>query len=100
MYENNDHNIYRIKEIHASGKLKCLKLGKYPMSYQDVALPWETVGVYRKGPITSKIWEINPEDVHGKVISVKKLLITCPNNILREKWNKTPKIYSISCQFH
>ena len=83
--ENNDHTFYKIKKILVSGQFLCCKIGKYPAVFDNVSLPWETVGVYRKGPLTSKEVILDPSETCGKGIIVGNLIITCPVNILEEK---------------
>ena len=68
-----------------SGHLICVKHGRFPVTFVELNVPWESVGVYRKGPITNKQIIIDPSNVHGKVLSVGNLLLTCPLNILKEK---------------
>ena len=86
IYENNDHHFYKISEIRPDSQLLCLKMGKYPLSYSEYPnLPWNLVGVYKKGPITNKTRIISPSECHGKALIVGKLILSCPINILEEK---------------
>ena len=56
------------------------------MSFPETpSLVWSTVGVFKKGGTASKPLHISKDIVAGKVLSIHDLLITCPNNILREK---------------
>ena len=78
--------MYKIKNINESGHLQCVRQGRFPIYFPEVpSFDWNSVGVYRKGPETNKNVIILPADVHGKVIEVNDMLITCPNNILTEK---------------
>ena len=86
VYENNQHSMHKIVDIGNSGKLICVKQGRYHVSFPELPnLPWSSVGVYKKGPLTNKQKLIEPSEVHGKVLNVADFLITCPINILHEK---------------
>ena len=84
VFQDSKHEFYKIKEVLDSGNFMCVKIGKYPVSFND-SLPGNSVGVYGKGPITSKQTLIPRKKCSGKAIIVKNLLITCPSNILEEK---------------
>lgn len=85
VYENCTHVIYKIKSKEKD-LLLCNQLGNHPISLPNTTmLDWATVGVYRKGGLSSIDVVINKNKVSGKVIKVENLLITCPLNILREK---------------
>ena len=85
VYENCSHVMYKIKSIE-NETMTCNQIGNHEVELQNTRmLNWSSVGVYRKGGLSSIDVFINKRDVAGKVISVEKLLITCPNNILREK---------------
>ena len=85
IYENSKHMVFKIKSID-NDHLTCNQLGNHDltMPYTNM-LNWSAVGVYRKGGLASTDVIINRKNVCGKVIVVDKYLITCPNNILREK---------------
>ena len=85
VYENNKHVIYKIKTID-NENLICNQLGNLEVEFTNTPmLNWSSVGVYRKGGLSSVDVNISRNAVAGKVIKVDKYLITCPNNILREK---------------
>lgn len=85
VYENNTHIIYKIKEID-NDNLICNQMGNFEVQLQCTQmLNWSSVGVYRKGGVSSVDVTVNKNRVAGKVIKVDKYLITCPNSILREK---------------
>ena len=93
-YEKNEYHIYQISDIN--GKLiTCNKIGKYPAIFEETPnINWSHVGVFRKGGVSSDVTILNSSQICGKVIIVGKYLITCANNILREKWKKNvPIIY-------
>ena len=84
VHDSKGYNLYEINKITNTGKFLCLKYGKYPPTF-SVDLPWTSVGVFQKGPLTDTQVEICPKNVSGKMIKVSNLLITCPKNVLREK---------------
>ena len=85
-WENNDHNIYIIQDIVDDENLICKKIGKYPHEFEETpTLNWARVGVYKKGGIGPENYIVNKKKISGKVLHVMNFLITCPNNILREK---------------
>ena len=83
-YNDNKHELYVIMEMNEE-IFTCRRQGKF--EYRSSLLPnidWKTVGVFKKGPIGSDIFEINKNDIKGKVICVLNMLITCPINVLLE----------------
>ena len=46
---------------------------------------WEKVGVFRLGPHSNEIVEIDRKKIEGKLLKVDNLLMTCPNNVLNEQ---------------
>ena len=86
VWQYNRHNMYKIVEILEDGDLICHKIVKSEYEFDDVALPWKCVGLYELIEIDeSDHVMIDQKNVSGKVIFVNNLLITCPNNVLREK---------------
>lgn len=85
VFENGTHVIYKIQSIN-NDLLLCNQLGNLEITLPNTnMLNWSSVGVYRKGGLSSIDVVINQKKVAGKVMVVEKLLITCPNNVLREK---------------
>ena len=85
-YESNEHVIYNINSIEENDQLICNQLGNHEVEFENTRmLNWSSVGVYRKGGLSSTDVIISRNKVAGKVIKVGKYLITCPINILREK---------------
>ena len=86
VYDSNSHVIYKIKSIQENGQLICNQLGNHEVVFEHTSmLNWSSVGVYRKGGLSSIDVIVQRDKVAGKVIKVGKFLITCPINILREK---------------
>ena len=85
VYESNVHVIYKIKSIEEDN-LICNQLGNHEAEFPNSSmLNWSTVGVYRKGGLSSIDVTVPRKNVAGKVLKVGKNLITCSSNILREK---------------
>lgn len=84
-YVNNEHLIYKIQSIDNNNMI-CNQMGNHEANFENTPmLNWSSVGVYRKGGLSSENVVIDRSSVAGKVIRVDKYLITCPNSILREK---------------
>ena len=84
-YEDNTHVIYKIQSLENDGYI-CNQMGNHPVNMPCTnMLNWSSVGVYRKGGLSSENVLLKKEEIAGKVIKIKNLLITCPVNILREK---------------
>ena len=85
VFESNVHVIYKIKLIQDDVFI-CNQLGNHEVEFQCTRmLNWSSVGVYRKGGLSSIDVTISKDNVCGKVLKVGKYLLTCPMNILREK---------------
>ena len=86
VYESQQHVIYKIKEIQEKNHLICNRLGNHEIVLENThMLNWSSVGVYKKGGLSSIDIIVPRKNVAGKVMKVGKYLITCPVNILREK---------------
>lgn len=85
IYEDSKHIVYKIKSI-VNDILTCNQMGNHELDLPNThMLNWSSVGVYRKGGLSSLDVTVNRKNVCGKVMKVDNYLITCPNNILREK---------------
>ena len=85
VFENSKHVMYQIQSID-NDMLLCNQIGNHSVTFPcTTMLNWSAVGVYRRGGLSSEDVIINKKKVSGKVMKVEKYLITCPNNILREK---------------
>lgn len=85
IFTNNTYVIYKIMSIEHD-TLTCNQLGNHEVEFPTTSmLSWSSVGVFRKGGLSSINVAINRKDVTGKVLKVDRYLITCPINILREK---------------
>lgn len=85
LYKNNESDLYVIN--HIDGDIfTCKKQGKF--QYHSTLLPnydWNSIGVFKKGPIGEEDFYINRNEIKGKVLSVLNVLITCPINVLNEQ---------------
>lgn len=85
IYQDMTHKIFKIVEKNED-QFVCVRQGKYPAAFSELPnLEWGKVGIYKKGPISEEKVNIKREQICGKVLQVQNLLITCPNNVLREK---------------
>ena len=86
VFKSCKHVMYQLKNIEENGNLICNQLGNHEVVFENTSmLNWSSVGVYRKGGLSTIDVIVPKKDVAGKVIKVGKYLITCPVNILREK---------------
>ena len=86
VYEDDKHVVYKIKSIQNNDIFICNQIGNHELTLPHTQmLNWSSVGVYRKGGTCSVDVNVSRKNIAGKVIVVEKYLITCPNNILREK---------------
>ena len=85
IYQNKKYAMYEISDIDGD-IVHANKIGMYPATFpQAPNIPWSSVGVFRKGGVSSEITTINTSEIHGKVLNVGKYLITCSFNVLNEK---------------
>lgn len=84
-YQDGTHKMYKIIENNED-HVMCNRQGKYKCTFKEMPnIDWASVGVYTQGPTSDRIKKIMKKNICGKVIKVKQFLITCPNNVLREK---------------
>lgn len=85
--DRNEHEIFNIIKVNDDNKsYLCTKQGRYPFNCPLTSeINWNTVGVYEMGPSSAMEVEILRKNICGKVIKVKNLLLTCPENVLREQ---------------
>ena len=83
-FTNQEYNLYLINSIEDE-VLYCSPLGKRKHQFPLCHLNWGQIGVFKTGAISDDIVPIMKNDVHGKVLRVSNLLITCPINVLIEK---------------
>ena len=85
VYENNAHVIYKIVSS-LKDTFICNQMGNHKATFPNTnMLNWSSVGVYKKGGLSSENVTVKRDQIAGKVLKIKNLLITCPVNILREK---------------
>ena len=84
-YNRNEYKFFKVIKIDDE-TLICNPIGVYPAVFPETPnLDWSKVGVFERGGICSEEVKIKTADTCGKVLYVGKYLITCPDNILREK---------------
>ena len=83
-YKNADYFIYKVSDVN-DDVLTCQKVGKYPVNFNETPnLNWAKVGIFKKGGTCSENVDIHASNISGKVLTVGKFIITCPNNVLKE----------------
>ena len=84
-FHGNEYKLYKIVSIE-DNNFECKIIEKSETMFpQTPTLHWSKVGVFKSGEITDEIEFIERKQIAGKVIRVKDLFITCPNNVLQEK---------------
>lgn len=84
-YKRKEYFIYQVTNID-NDDITCNKVGMYPAQFKETPeIDWSTVGVFRKGGVSSQESVIQSSEIEGKVLNVGKYLITCPINVLHEK---------------
>ena len=84
-YAEGDYNFFKVIHVDTD-TISCVKIGKYVANYPETPnLPWNRVGVFRAGGETDENVVLSKNEISGKLFRVQNFLITCPNNVLREK---------------
>lgn len=84
-YKRKQYLIYQVTDIE-DGLITCNKVGMYPVHFEETPnIEWSTVGVFKKGGVSSEDTFLQTSEIGGKVLVVGKYLITCPINVLHEK---------------
>ena len=84
-YNDNTHHMYKIISVHES-HVTCYQQGFQPISFPETPrIEWKKVGVFKQGPMGNSKISVQLSDISGKVILVRNLFITCPNNVLQEQ---------------
>lgn len=84
-YENNQYKLYKICNIDGKD-FDCQEISALPCTFPETpTLNWSLVGVFKEGETLTEIKTIQKSSVKGKLVSVDGYMITCPNNVLREK---------------
>lgn len=77
--------MYKIVDL-VDETVVCNPQGKFNCTFKNVRdLSWSSVGVFQKGPISKEIVKVPQHMIAGKVLKVGSYLITCPDNVLKEK---------------
>ena len=87
IFENGAYKFYKIIKIQNDGQYMCHRIGKRQFEPQETAvekLKWETVGVFKFAAFTNQEITLSRNQISGKAIIVKDLIMTCPTNVLQE----------------
>lgn len=88
IHENSNYNMYKIITIEKNNPelLICNIQGKVDIDFSEAMdINWSQIGVFKEGATGNEVIRIPRSHVHGKVMKVCSLLITCPLNVLQEK---------------
>lgn len=84
-YTNDNVHMYKVTDI-VNDVAICNPQGKFICEFPNTSeLSWASVGVFQKGPTSRELVHVPHNSIAGKVIKVGSYLITCPNNVLKEK---------------
>ena len=87
-YINDEINMYKVLD-QKNDEIICNPQGKFLCNFKETPalseLAWSSVGVFRKGPASNELVKVPHASVSGKVLKVADYLITCPENVLKEK---------------
>lgn len=84
-YDNDNVNIYKIIDIVDEVAI-CHEQGKYTCTFDETPeLCWSSVGVFNTGALSTETVNIPQNAIAGKALKVGSYLITCPENVLKEK---------------
>ena len=83
--ENKKIKMYTIVKTINENEFLCTEQGKFEMTMPLVPeYNWSSVGVFKEGPKSEDLQNIERKYICGKVIKVQNYLITCPLNVLHE----------------
>lgn len=86
IFDGEQYLMYQIIEIENNNTFICNVQGRLEIEFNEATeLNWSKVGVFREGATGNEEVRIEKHQVHGKVLKVCSLLITCPINVLNEK---------------
>ena len=84
-YINDDVHMYKVLDV-IDGEIICNPQGKFVADFNETPeLSWSSVGVFKKGATSNDVIKVQEKSIAGKVMKVGEYLITCPENILKEK---------------
>ena len=84
-YKHGEYKLYKIEEIH-DDEFTCKIINTSEIKYsQTPTLKWQSVGHFKEENMSVETVKVKPENIAGKVIRVKNVLLTCPINVLDEK---------------
>ena len=84
-YTDGRYQIYKIID-EKDDDVICNPQGTFACEFSETPeLSWSSVGVFKKGATSKEIIKVPHKSIAGKVLKVGLYLITCPENILKEK---------------
>ena len=84
-YSDDNINIFKVIDIIDEEAI-CNPQGKFPCTFKNIPeLSWSSVGVFKKGATSGEIINVPQNTIAGKVLKVGSYLMTCPDNVLKEK---------------
>ena len=84
-YVDGKYNIYKIIDEEEE-EVICNPLGTFVCEFSETPeLCWSSIGVFKKGAASNEIVRVPHKSIAGKVLKVGLYLITCPENVLKEK---------------
>ena len=84
-YTDTGVSMYQVLDV-IDDDIICNPQGKFPCEFNETPeLSWSSVGVFKKGPSSSENVKLSHSSVAGKVLKVGDYLITCAENVLKEK---------------
>lgn len=84
-YENDEIKMFKIVD-EIGEEIICNPQGTFVCEFNETPeLSWSSVGVFKKGASSTEIINLTHQAIAGKVLKVGEYLITCPENVLKEK---------------
>ena len=85
-YIDDEFYFYKIIDPIEDDEILCNPQGKFLCEFKETPeLSWSSIGVFKKGPTSTDIVKVPHKSIAGKVLKVGDYLITCPENVLKEK---------------
>lgn len=84
-YENDNYKMFKVIDEDGDNVL-CNQQGTFVCEFNETPeLCWSSVGVFKKGAASKELLKVPHKSIAGKVLKVGEFLITCPENVLKEK---------------
>ena len=84
-YTSDNVNMFKVLDV-IDEVVICHPQGTFLCDFPETPeLNWSSVGVFKKGASSTEVVKVPQNQIAGKVLKVGEYLITCPENILKEK---------------